>query len=272
MVITLKKSTYKYHCRSEGSGLVRNPLIHLYRKIIWTGLSAFEWVKPLMQCGPIALPTRKRLHQFIWITGVRLYSEYSKFYKNSSIGGKVFQKTVRIWKPLCCSTAVHKVMFYHEPLNSGRKFLLSLKKNDAEIPRFLPMQVFLIKLAYLFNIYENFNSLNLFLQGKNTHLLRSIEKKSAFIRELKLWRRKLNEGTRKDFFVKWTWFFSKYKNDIWRALITANFDKLAWIQDAFDTSSSKLVSAEKENLIESLKAKFSTLELREFLIEWTIKN
>lgn len=33
------------------------------------------------------------------------------------------------------------------------------------------------------------------------HLLKSMEKISAFIKKLKLWRRKMNEGTSKDSFL-----------------------------------------------------------------------
>ncbi|KAL4126654.1 hypothetical protein QTP88_010863 [Uroleucon formosanum] len=45
---------------------------------------------------------------------------------------------------------------------------------------------FLIKLVYLCDIFDKLNSLNTSLQGKNMHLLKSMEKISAFIKKLKL--------------------------------------------------------------------------------------
>jgi len=39
---------------------------------------------------------------------------------------------------------------------------------------------FLIKLAYLCDIFEKLNALNISLQRKNIHLLKSMEKMSAF--------------------------------------------------------------------------------------------
>lgn len=83
------------------------------------------------------------------------------------------------------------------------------------------------------------------------------------------------------FDLKWTSFLSRHKDHFWRTLITANylvlkilsqwnFDKFAWIQNLFNTSSpSKFISAEEDGLIElscnkSLKTKFSSMELAKF--------
>jgi hypothetical protein len=60
------------------------------------------------------------------------------------------------------------------------------------------------------------------------------------------------------------WFEKYFQNE--------NFDKIAWIQDPFNTSApSEFTSAEEENLIElscdnSSKARFGSTELTEFLI------
>jgi hypothetical protein len=59
---------------------------------------------------------------------------------------------------------------------------------------------FLIKLAYLCDIFEKLNALNISLQGINTNILNSMDKMTAFIKILKLWRRKMNEGTSKNSF------------------------------------------------------------------------
>jgi len=41
---------------------------------------------------------------------------------------------------------------------------------------------FLIKLAYLCGIFEKLNTLNISLQGNNTHILNSMDKMTAFIK------------------------------------------------------------------------------------------
>ncbi|KAL4101100.1 hypothetical protein QTP88_012347 [Uroleucon formosanum] len=129
---------------------------------------------------------------------------------------------------------------------------------------------FLIKLAYLCDIFNKLNSLNTSLQGKNMHLLKSMEKISAFIKKLKLWRRKMNEGTNmKSIFVDHLsqlviWFEKYFQNE--------NIDKFSWIQNPFNsTAPSEFTSTEEKSLIElsfdnSLKTKFSSMDLTKFWI------
>ncbi|KAL4084160.1 hypothetical protein QTP88_027993 [Uroleucon formosanum] len=76
-----------------------------------------------------------------------------------------------------------------------RKELKQEKKEGHKHASEFSNKEFLIKLAYLCDIFDKLNSLNTSLQGKNMHLLKSMEKISAFIKKLKLWRRKMNEGT-----------------------------------------------------------------------------
>jgi hypothetical protein len=45
---------------------------------------------------------------------------------------------------------------------------------------------FVIKLAYLCDIFEKFNSLNISLQGKETHILQLYDKIVAFIKKINL--------------------------------------------------------------------------------------
>jgi hypothetical protein len=52
---------------------------------------------------------------------------------------------------------------------------------------------FVIKLAYLCDIFEKFNSFNISLQGKETHILQLYDKIVAFIKKINLWKRKLTE-------------------------------------------------------------------------------
>jgi hypothetical protein len=47
------------------------------------------------------------------------------------------------------------------------------------------MPFFLIKVAYLCDIFEKLNSLNVSLQGKNMHLLKSTGKISASVKKKK---------------------------------------------------------------------------------------
>lgn len=52
---------------------------------------------------------------------------------------------------------------------------------------------FVIKLAYLCDIFEKLNILNTSLQGKETHILQLYDKVVAFIKKIELWQRKLTE-------------------------------------------------------------------------------
>lgn len=150
---------------------------------------------------------------------------------------------------------------------------------------------FLIKLAYLCDIFDKLNELNTSLQGKNMHLLKSMEKISAFIKKLKLWRRKMNEGTSKDSFLTLQQFLTSNGVEIsqdmksifvdhlsqlviWfeKYFQNENIDKFSWIQDPFNsTAPSEFTSTEEESLIElscdnSLKTKFSSIDLTKFWI------
>jgi len=60
--------------------------------------------------------------------------------------------------------------------------------------------VFKLKLAYLCDLFEKFNSLNLSLQGKNMHYLKSMEKILAFIKKLRLWKSKMSGCMQNDSF------------------------------------------------------------------------
>ena len=44
-------------------------------------------------------------------------------------------------------------------------------------------KIFLIKLAYLCDIFEKLNTMNTSLQGNNTHILKSMDKITAFIKK-----------------------------------------------------------------------------------------
>jgi len=54
---------------------------------------------------------------------------------------------------------------------------------------------FLQKLAYLSDIFQKLNGLNLQLQGTNTHLPQLTDKITYFTKKLKMWERRLAEGS-----------------------------------------------------------------------------
>jgi len=150
---------------------------------------------------------------------------------------------------------------------------------------------FLIKLVYLCDIFGKLNALNISLQGKNLHFLKSMEKISAFIKKLKLWRRKVNEGKIKDSFPILQQFLTSNGSEIsqdmksifvyhlsqlviWfeKYFENENIGKFAWIQDPLNSiAPSEFISTEEESFIElfcdnSLKAKFGNMELTKFWI------
>ncbi len=53
---------------------------------------------------------------------------------------------------------------------------------------------FLMKLAYISDIFSKFNQLNLQLQGKDKYLPHLADQVSSFIWKLEMWGRKLKQG------------------------------------------------------------------------------
>ncbi|XP_068115052.1 zinc finger BED domain-containing protein 5-like [Hyperolius riggenbachi] len=169
-----------------------------------------------------------------------------------------------------------------------------LEEEDHECGRHFLDTGFLAKLAYLCDVFQKLNVLNLSLQGKNTHILKLSEKISAFKKKLILWRRKLEENDWKDCFplmhdfitsndlsldhelkcvfeyhlTQLSYWFEKY--------FPEDCNKYAWVQDPFRNEiPSDFTSAEQESFIElscdiNLKAKFSHMDLTDFWI--TIAN
>ncbi len=58
---------------------------------------------------------------------------------------------------------------------------------------------FLMKLAYLSDIFSKFNQLHLQLQGKDKYLPHLADQVSSFIRKLEMWGRKLEQGNTESF-------------------------------------------------------------------------
>ncbi|XP_075070632.1 protein FAM200A-like isoform X2 [Mixophyes fleayi] len=149
---------------------------------------------------------------------------------------------------------------------------------------------FLSKLAYLCDLFDKLNALNLSLQGSNTHILKLSDKVSAFRKKLLLWKRKLNEDRYNDCFPLLHQFVTS--NDVYlthelksvfeqhltklsdwfEKYFPENMETFVWIQDPFSTKApSEFTSIEEEKLIElscdkSLKLKFIRMGLEEFWI------
>ena len=68
------------------------------------------------------------------------------------------------------------------------KIFIFLKEENHALAAVFEDEIFLTQLAYLCDIFEKLNQLNLSLQGKDTHLLQLHDKITAFKRKLQLWK------------------------------------------------------------------------------------
>lgn len=211
----------------------------------------------------------------------------------------------RIFKKLCMDMgAEHTALLYYcssRWLSRGNVLFRAFELHEA-IHTFLQEEGhancryfaepnFLLKLAYLCDIFDKLNNLNLSLQGNNMHILKLLEKIAAFRKKLQLWIKKINEDGGQDCFPqlhkyaasnelvvsqnlmslitehlsKLTEWFSKY-------FAEDNVEKFAWIQNPFHAQAPpEFTSQEEESLIElscdsSLKTRFTYSDLVEFWI------
>jgi hypothetical protein len=68
-------------------------------------------------------------------------------------------------------------------LNCKKEIYILLKEEEHKYTEHFVNEDFLVKLAYLCDIFEKLNALNLSLHGRNVHLLKSMEKMLAFIKK-----------------------------------------------------------------------------------------
>lgn len=215
----------------------------------------------------------------------------------------------RLFKILCTDMgAEHAALLYYSSARwlSRRNVLSRTFELYQEIHIFLEEEGhpsskyfkdpdFLLRLAYLCDIFDKRNVLNLSLQGNNMHILKLSEKITAFRKKLQLWTRKINEDGGQDCFPQlhkfsasndlvisqdllslFTEHLSKLTEWFAKYFTEENVEKFAWIQDPFHAPCPpEFTSLEEESLIElscdnSLKTKFATSELVEFWV--TIKN
>lgn len=175
----------------------------------------------------------------------------------------------------------------HELRNEFYTYLQTEAHNDAY--NFINTD-FLIKLAYLCDIFQKLNELNKSLQGNNTHILQLADKITGFRKKLLLWKRKLKEGqVNTDCFpalqgilheksietldpsikLIFTQHLSSL-NEHFAEYFPENQEQYDWVRNPFQsTPPSTLSTAEEEQLIElscdsSLKLQYDKDKLLEF--------
>lgn len=211
----------------------------------------------------------------------------------------------RIFNALCKDMgAEHStLLFYCEArwLSRG-KFLQRVYELKEEIATFLEEEnrpeaekfrdaLFVMKLSYLVDIFEKLNTLNLQLQGANTHMLDTSDKVSAFCRKLELWSRNVKQKNL-EMFANVNESVKTYKEEeqyvkvvfltieSHLAMLAQNFkkyfladDKLVasyeWVRDPFRTTPEGLSTVEEEIFIDftasgEIKREFSNKSLFEF--------
>jgi hypothetical protein len=70
---------------------------------------------------------------------------------------------------------------------------LFLEEENQEIAEYFRSETFLLKLAYLSNIFEKLNLLNTSMQGCDTNILVVSDKVNVFVRKMSLWISKIEE-------------------------------------------------------------------------------
>ena len=109
----------------------------------------------------------------------------------------------RLFKVLCEDlSSDHTGLLYHTEVrwlprgNTTKRFfemrnelLLFFQQKDHDFQNDLEDEEFIARLAYLSDIFEAFNHLNLSFQGQNCTVVDFVSKVGAFIRKLDLWRK-----------------------------------------------------------------------------------
>lgn len=174
----------------------------------------------------------------------------------------------------------------HELRNEFYTYLQSESHNDAQ--NFINTE-FIIKLAYLCDIFQKLNDLNKSLQGNNTHILQLADKITGFQKKLLLWKRKLEEEqVNTDCFpalqdilqekslsldpslkIIFTQHLSSL-SEHFEQYFPENLERYDWVRNPFQsTTPSTLSTEEEEQLIElscdsSLKLQYNKDKLLQF--------
>lgn len=73
-----------------------------------------------------------------------------------------------------------------------------LKENDHKNTNNFTDPEFLLKLAYLYDIFKKLNALNVSLQSHNMQILKFVDKFSSFTKRTQMWKRKISDDAAKD--------------------------------------------------------------------------
>lgn len=156
-------------------------------------------------------------------------------------------------------------------------YLFAAKFSDEE---------FLMKLAYLSDIFGKLNELNLQLQGRDKHLPHLADKICGFTRKLEMWGRRLDQGNT-DFFENLSEFAETSELDTttvipclkehisslrgyFQTYFPNNSAQYDWVRDPFSAAApADFSSAEEDQFIDmtsdsTLRLRFTTQTLSEF--------
>ncbi|XP_060774418.1 SCAN domain-containing protein 3-like [Neoarius graeffei] len=207
----------------------------------------------------------------------------------------------RLFGQLCQEMdAGHDTLLYHSEvrwLSRGkvlqRVFELRTEMSEfmrtekPDIAEFFSHPVYVAKLAYLVDVFNALNSLNLSIQGRYASILEVSDKLTAFMRKAELWQRRLQDGVT-DMFPQLTEFllannlpvtvmkevatshltalskhFTSYFSDV-------NTDAWDWVRDPFAPAATySLTGKAEEELVDlscdrTLKARFQQVSHAEF--------
>lgn len=208
--------------------------------------------------------------------------------------------------------AEHLQVLYRSEIRwlSRGKVLTRFYELKAEIAAFLSQtnspyaelfdsELWLAKVAYLVDVFEHLNTLNLSLQGKGHSKFEQLEKVNAFKRKLALWKIRVTKD-RLDMFPNACQEILQLRSatdkSALKSIISAHLNKLQtrfndyfpesaqsaeeeWVRDPFETDveSAALPSEEENQLIEltcdqSMKTKFSKVSLSQFWCSVTVTS
>ncbi|XP_028672708.1 SCAN domain-containing protein 3-like [Erpetoichthys calabaricus] len=138
-----------------------------------------------------------------------------------------------------------------------------LMDKNSELVKFVSDNVWLAKLAYLADIFCQLNALNTSLQGRDSSVLKTTDKITAFKKKLRIWKTRVqNKSYIFDHLSAMEEYFDRY-------FPTDNIADYDWIRNPFSCQLTNLTGKEEEQLAElssdrSLKLKFQEQTLTAF--------
>jgi hypothetical protein len=147
------------------------------------------------------------------------------------------------------------------------ELLVFLTDHDLQLATHLADNLWLAKLAYLADIFNHLNALNASLQGKDSNILKTTDKVSAFKKKLSVWKGRLQERSA-DMFELFTEFLNENDmsvNDLSAVIIdhltsladyfetyfpTGDIADYDWIRNPFICQLTELTGREQEQLAE----------------------